>query len=184
MPNRKANTHKTYRVGVIAEDFSDIDVLKELMPKLTDKHFALSPFVGEGCGRILGKCRGWAMQLRDRGCRYLIIIHDLDERNRDRLEDDIRKALAPSPLSNNAVVIPVKEMEAWLLADEKAIHKAMKLKKRLKQISNPEAINDPKKKLGEIVSMYSDHRSIYLNTVDNKKIAKECSISRLSLTVS
>ena len=37
-------------VGMIAEDISDIEVLRILATKLTTKRFRVSHFVGKGCG--------------------------------------------------------------------------------------------------------------------------------------
>jgi Domain of unknown function (DUF4276) len=166
-------------IGIIAEDTSDVKVIVELIHKICPRNYGIRQFVGEGCGRIVGKCRAWAEQLKQRGCKYLLIVQDLDRKELEDLAGELSRALNPSPISDYAIIIPVKEMEAWLLADEEAIVNAINLRKKLKKISNPEAIIDPKRKLGEIIYTYSDKKVIYINTVHNERIAKKCSIDAL-----
>lgn len=66
------------RIGIIAEDTSDVMVVTEIIQKVCATNYRVNHFVGDGCGRIVGKCRAWAEQLRQRGCKYLILVHDLD----------------------------------------------------------------------------------------------------------
>src|ERR1700722_9838032 len=104
-------------IGVIAEDDSDIAVIDALVGKLAKAPYVIRPVSANGCGKIIGKCRGWAQNLRDRGCQCLLIVHDLDLRNITQLNEQLRASLEPSPISPHIVVIPVREIEAWLLAD-------------------------------------------------------------------
>jgi hypothetical protein len=64
-------------IGIIAEDKSDVAVLEYLIAKLAANPFSVKPFVGNGCGKIVGKCRSWAQNLYNSGCQYLLIVHDL-----------------------------------------------------------------------------------------------------------
>lgn len=83
-------------------------------------------------------------------------------------------ALRPSPILNHVIVIPIREIEAWLLADEKAIEKAIRLEIPIARVKSPESIQDPKRKLEEIIWRNSRKSKHYLNTADNRKIALEC----------
>ncbi len=52
-------------IGVIAEDNSDVEVVRELIKKIVpDKKFSINSFVGHGCGKIQGKCFQWAGALK------------------------------------------------------------------------------------------------------------------------
>jgi hypothetical protein len=171
-PSRKS-------IGVIAEDHSDIAVVKALIGKITNKPFSVKGTAGGGCGKIVGKCRVWAQTLHDQGCRYLFIVHDLDTRVLNKLRAQLVSALRPSPIGLHLIVIPVREIEAWLLSDHVAITKAMKLKDALKQIANPESILRPKEYLADLVYTKSRKQRRYVNALDNEKIAELCAAINL-----
>jgi hypothetical protein len=170
----------TIRIGVIAEDDCDIDVIKELIPKITPgKNFVVRKFVGHGCGKVRGKCRQWAQNLKEQNCSILILLHDLDDKVLRELQDNLFQTLNPCPIRKYVIVIPVKEIEAWLLSDEEAIRVAMNIRATISRIPNPETIMDPKKHLQHLVEIRSGKTKHYLNTVHNKKIAAELRVERL-----
>jgi hypothetical protein len=166
-------------VGVIAEDNSDVDVLEEIIAKVTTRNrFKIKKFVGFGCGKIRGKCRDWAYNLGMQRCALLILIHDLDENDLALLRRELDEALQPSPIANHIIIIPVRELEAWLLADHEAINKTFNLK--IKKIANPEAIRRPKERLRDIVYLRSNKRRTYINTIHNKRIASQASLRKMA----
>lgn len=167
------------RVGVIAEDKSDVRVIETLMRKMAKRPFTVAHFVGNGCGKIVGKCNAWAANLRERGCNYLVLIHDLDSAQLSVLKGRIEAALGNWLTASTVIVIPVREIEAWLLADHVAITTAMNLKNPLNKVDNPEAIQRPKERLGELIYTKSEHARRYINSVDNEKIAAACSPTNL-----
>ncbi len=169
----------TKRVGIIAEDMSDVDVIATLVRKIARKTFRKEHFVGDGCGKIVVKCQDWAENLRDRGCSLLIVAHDLDTKVENKLRSDLNRALNPSPIRLYVLIIPVREIEAWLLADHEAIRAALNLKCTVKKVPNPEAINRPKEHLRDLVYLRSNKKTRYLNTVHNVKIAEECAVANL-----
>ncbi|MCH8288028.1 MAG: DUF4276 family protein [Candidatus Marinimicrobia bacterium] len=105
------------------------------------------------------------------------MIHDLDTKNESTLRKLLVTKLNNSPFTNYLILIPIIEIEAWLLSDSTAIQTTFKLQKRPKKIQNTELIKDPKKYLGDIVWKMSYKR--YLHTVHNAKIANNCTISSL-----
>jgi hypothetical protein len=166
-------------IGIIAEDHSDVAVLRILISKITKAPFSLKPTVGGGCGKIVGKCHVWAQNLHDQGCRYLIVVHDLDTRIIAHLRAQLAAALNPSPIALHLIVIPVREIEAWLLSDHVAITKAMKLVEPVKMVPNPEVILRPKEYLADLVFRKSRKKRRYVNALDNAKIAALCIMSNL-----
>jgi hypothetical protein len=68
-------------LGVIAEEYSDVEVVRELARIIspTRRPPKIKRFVGHGCGRIKSKCRQWAELLYEQGCQSLILIQDLDD---------------------------------------------------------------------------------------------------------
>lgn len=166
-------------VGVIAEDNSDVDVLRELLAKLTKRKLFLHKFVGHGCGKIAGKCRAWARNLDAQGCQVLIILHDLDLRNLAQLRQTLIEALTPSPIQSHVIVIPVQELEAWLLADHGAIQNALGIKQPIKQVTGMEYLQRPKEFLGDLIFRKSNKTVYYVNTVHNVRIARAASLVNL-----
>ena len=160
------------KIGIIAEDNSDVSVLKYLIQKIgPDKTFSLKKFVGYGCGKIIGKGLQWAKNLKDQGCTLLVVVHDLDRRDLRQLSTELDEAFKPSPIKKNVIVIPVREIEAWLLSDNLAIQQGLKLPILPSFISNPEDILDAKRKLREIVYISSNKKKRYINTIHNEHIA-------------
>lgn len=167
-------------VGVIAEDNSDVEVLKELIKKiLPNVKFSMKHFVGHGCGKIIGKCYQWAGVLKTKGCSTLIVLHDLDQRDLGVLNSELNQALANCAIPKNTIVIPIREIEAWLISDSLAIQKAMNIHESIPPFPNPEEIMDPKKKISEVVYLRSGRTKRYINSVHNRKIAAELDLANL-----
>ena len=167
------------RLGFIAEDASDIEVLKILTKKLTAKQFSVSYFTGKGCGPIRRKSAAWCKNFSVKGCEYAVIVHDLDKSDYLTLHGQLNQILHAAPQKVKAVVIPSEELEAWLLADEEAIASALKLGKIPKPIHHPETIDSPKEHLGQIVRSHSKKKKEYINTVHNSLIAIDMDVVKI-----
>ena len=166
------------RLGVIAEEKNDIEVLYELTRKLIHENsFSFSHFVGHGCGKLRRKCGAWAQNLMERGCTLLVVIHDLDERNEVELRATLEGHIKGLAFKHSVVLIPIEEIEAWLLSDPNAIKTVFKMRKVPRVPSHPESIRDPKQYLSNLVNKNS--KSHYLNTIHNRKIAAELAIGSL-----
>lgn len=166
-------------LGLIAEDQSDVDVLQELARKLARKRFGVRKFLGYGCGRIQAKSRAWADQLQRQGCSLLMVVSDLDRRDLVELTANLSTAVASCRIQSRVVIVPVREIEAWLLADHQAITQALKLQQPIKKQPNPEAVPNPKERLRDLVRERSKGRLTYLNTVHNGRIAKHIHVANL-----
>ena len=166
-------------IGVIAEDQSDIDSLYEFARKIgPENSYRFRKFVGHGCGKLRKKCKAWSENLKARGCSYLVVSHDLDERDAQALRTELEALVSGIGFERYVVVIPVKELEAWLLCDPDAIRSVFRLRKDPKLPSNPESLVDPKKELGSLVKAAGG--AIYVNTVHNRKIAAASSVDLIS----
>lgn len=168
---------KAVRFGLIAEDASDINVLRILAKKLTTKNFSISYFTGKGCGPIARKTPAWCQNLLVKGCTHVAIVHDLDRNNAVALRAKLVGILNAAPQATKSVVIPTEELEAWLLSDERALKMAFGLDKTPKIIHHPETIASPKEHIGEIVRMISVARKQYVNTVHNSLIANALNVA-------
>lgn len=167
------------KIGVIAEENNDVEVLYELTSKIiNEKDFAFSKFIGHGCGKLRRKTSSWAFNLLDRGCSHLVILHDLDDHDEGKLRTTLKKLIKGLDFVGFIILIPIFEIESWLLCDSDAIKKVFNLKNNPKLPWNPEAVRDPKKHLRDLV--WTKCRKRYLNTIHNKKIAKEIQIHKMS----
>lgn len=165
------------KIGLITEGKSDRDVVEALMRKIVlSKRFKVVPVYARGCGRIKSKCRRWAENLRSRGCKSLILVHDLDNKDLGILRNDLESSLQPSPISPYGIVVPVQMIEAWLLSDGNAIKQVFDLPST-PEVSNPESIFDPKAKLRDMVYTLSGKR--YVNTIHNLHIASALEIEKV-----
>lgn len=162
-------------IGIIAEDSSDIDVINEIIKKFSPPNtFHIKKFVGNGCGKLRNKCQSWADALIKKGCNHLLLIHDLDRNKESDLLSALQSKIPKEKYPNSLIVIPIEELEAWLLSDEAAIQSVFSLKERPKKYKNCEQIKSPKEELARLV--WSKATKRYLNTVHNKKIAEKTSL--------
>ena len=166
------------KIGIIAEDKSDVEVISEIFKKyINDNEFKISKFVGNGCGNLRNKCDAWTENLFRSGCEYVFIFHDQDRRCKIELRQLLENKVCPKEYADSLIVIPVEELESWLLSDSSAIKDVFGLKKQPKKIFNCESINSPKEHLRGLV--WISGRKRYLNTVHNKKIAEKTSLKNL-----
>lgn len=166
-------------IGIIAEDDSDVNSLMILVHKIAGNNkIGVKQFVGGGCGKIIKKCNSWANQLRAKGCKVLILAHDLDKKNFAHLKQNIEDALKPSPFENYLICIPTEEIEAWILSDNEAIKSGMNLKTVPQEFFHPEKIKSPKEEIEKIVRKLSSGEKSYINAIHNEKIIPHLSIEK------
>lgn len=164
------------KIGVIAEDSSDVSVINVILGKyLSSNEYSVKKFVGNGCGKLRNKCGAWANMLVKSGCEHILVFHDRDRNEEKTIRENLESKVGRKEFPNSIIVIPVEELEAWLLTDAKAIKTAFNLKKAPKKNSDCEAVESPKEFLRDVVWKIGKKR--YLNTTHNKKIAEQSNIS-------
>jgi len=162
------------KVGIIAEDASDILAIKTLICRIIKKpSISSESHNGKGSGKFISKCKSWADDLKEKKCSVLILINDLDTNNINKLLKDLKIALTPCPIAKYLICVPIQEIEAWLLSDPDGIKKALKLKKLPVVKCNPEHIKSPKEFLWNAVSKASNKRKAYIDTAHNKIISEK-----------
>ena len=167
------------KMGIIAEDDSDVAVLREITLTLLKPHRIGFPrFVGHGSGKLRRKCGAWARNLVQQGCPWVIVVHDLDVHDEERLRAELTDAVAPARAKASVVLIPKREIEAWLLYDGGAIAAAFHENQRPQLPGNPESLSDPKRYLRDLI--WRKYRKDYLNTVHNALIAKRINVALLN----
>lgn len=159
------------KYGLIAEDASDIEVIKKLAKKITGKSISASHFVGKGCGPIKKKAVGWCKAFETKGCTQILLVHDKDRHDADLLAEKLNAILQMAPQAAKVVVVPNEELEAWLLSDHLAIKTALKMRTAIREEHHPETIASPKEYLEAAVWKASNKKVTYINAVHNTLIA-------------
>lgn len=171
------------KMGIIAEDDSDVAVLREITLSLLKPHrIGFRHFVGNGCGKLRRKCGAWALTLVRQGCPWITVVHDLDVYDEQKLRAQLTEAIAPARARASVVLIPKRAIEAWLLYDGEAIAAAFNESQRPKLPGDPESLQDPEKHLRDLI--WKKYRKRYLNTVHNARIAKAIDLSHLTRSAS
>jgi hypothetical protein len=168
------------KIGIIAEDDSDVAVLREISLKLLLPHtnVGFRQCVGRGGGAIRKKCVAYAVNLVDRGCPYIVAMHDLDQHDEAELRAPLQEALNRSAAKITVVLLPRHEIESWLLYDAQAIADAFKQNEPVPLPANPEVVPDPKGHLGELI--WRQYRKQYLHTAHNQQIANRIRVDALN----
>lgn len=167
------------KYGLIAEDASDIEVIKKLAKKISGKNINSSHFVGKGCGPIKRKAAGWCKAFHTKGCTEILLVHDRDKNSATQLLSQLNAVLRDAPQAKKVVVVPSEELEAWLLSDSQAIKAALKIRKSFKEQHHPEAIVSPKEYLGDLIYQASGKTVNYVNAIHNSIIADHIDVAKI-----
>ncbi|MBZ5668231.1 MAG: DUF4276 family protein [Acidobacteriia bacterium] len=171
------------KMGIIAEDDSDVAVVREVTLSLLKPHrIGFRRFVGHGCGKLRRKCGAWARTLLRQGCPWITVVHDLDVHDERQLHAQLTEAIAPAGAKASVVLIPKREVEAWLLYDGAAIAAAFMENQQPRLPGNPESLLDPKEHLRDLI--WRKYGKQYLNTVHNARIGKHIDVRLLSRSAS
>jgi hypothetical protein len=127
-----------------------------------------------GAGNLLN-CGAAELRFLSRaGCVKLIVCYDADGRDPAARRDEvIRKIVKPSGVGDCCVVIPVQEIEAWILADLDCLTKIFKFK-----VWNPKPYDSPElvpKPSDELIRYCRELKPIpreYLKTAHNPRAAE------------
>lgn len=166
------------KIGIIAEDDSDVDVIREILGMyIPASNFSTKKFVGKGCGKLRAKCAAWTTNLAAAGCEHILIFHDLDRYDEATLRKELSEKIKTTGFRNALIVIPIEELESWLLSDLDAIRKIFSIKEKIRSTGPAEKIKSPKEHLQKLIKRYSN--KTYINSIHNKKIASELNVQQL-----
>ena len=100
----------TLRLGIIAEDKSDVDVVETLLRKISQKNFSVNYFAAKGSGKLRANARNWARNLFSQGCNRLLVVHDLDHYSEKELKESLHASILECKIAVKSVIIPVREV--------------------------------------------------------------------------
>ena len=170
--------------AVIAEDRSDVSTLKVLIRRLAnDQGVRIQGKGYDGCAQMLRK---GAAQLNmfsrpPMSCKRFVVCYDSDRSPpNDRANEVISKVIILSGVDGSfCVVIPVEELEAWILADLQAVSRVIKSWNPDQNFPNPERERDPKEMI-ERLSRDSARKPRYSHAVHNEKVAAHLDLGRVA----
>ncbi len=170
------------KMGIIAEDESDIKTLKVFIRRVTDLRFKIRGHSTNGCGRLMNKCSNIAYYLMSKGVSHLIICQDLDTDDSKKLaylKMELLQKVSIIPNHDNIVciVIPIQEIEAWFLSDVSVLKKNFSGFK-MSKINHPENIRSPKEVIQK-ASRTDNWKPRYVNTIHNEELAKDINIDKI-----
>ena len=160
--------------GILGEASSDVATLVVLIRRLADDHrLKIKPKGYDGCGEMLRKGANQLQLFRRLGCNRFIVCHDSDGPDPAPKRREVQNRIVkPSGVGDDCcIVVPVQELEAWILADIECACKIFPSWRPL-AIQNPEGISRPKEYL-EKLSRQSSHRPRYSHATHNEKMAEQ-----------
>ncbi len=166
--------------GILGESQSDVNTLRVFVRRIADNDLLSIKAKGyEGCAEMLRKGARQLDLFADLGCSRFIVCYDSDGADpatrRKKVEDEIvKKSSSAHPC---CVVVPVQELEAWLLADIECATNIFSSWKPA-PILNPEAIPSPKEHL-EKLSRANNRRPRYAHSTHNERMAKYIDLQKV-----
>jgi hypothetical protein len=169
-------------IGILAEDRSDAEALKVIVRRLSSKSNLRVVAKGfGGCGELCRKAGAFLNDFAAQGIEKVIICHDADGPDAAPVEAKVRAILREKGISLDAskkIIIPVQELEAWIMADETAIATVIPTFK-LNAVSQPEMRASPKEWLVR-ESMRGRSRPLYIPTAHNHRVAAHLDFQKVS----
>ncbi len=160
--------------GILGEEDSDAQSLKVLVRGLANQaNMSILARGFSGCGDLLNKGSRQLRAFADQGCDRFVVCHDADGADPSEKHNEImQRVIAPSRIATSyCVVIPVQELEAWILADIEAVSNVFPSWRPAPIRENPEAIRNPKERL-QRASQRHNKKPIYDPTTHNQRVAK------------
>ena len=167
------------RIGLIAEDRTDIDVIKVLAQRIVPGKISWFVQPGGGCGSIQRKGRRWLADFARRQATHAILLQDLDRARNGELKNEAElqaslELIASTSQLTNLICIPVEELEAWFWACPDVLTKVA----RVPAVAKPEPHRIPRPKEAlERLSRDSARRPRY-STNDNAALAAVLNLDR------
>jgi hypothetical protein len=165
--------------GVIGEHRSDVETLTILIRRIAGNSSIRVKRVGyNGCAELRRKGARQLENLARLGCTRFVVCHDADGPDAKPRRDDVERLITkPAGVQDCCIVIPVQEIEAWLLADLPAA-KNIFTGWVPPTIANPESIASPKEYLTHL-SKAGLTKPRYHHATHNVQLAEYISIDRV-----
>lgn len=159
--------------GILGEDRSDVEVIDRLIRRISkNERMRIKEKAYDGCGDLLCKGARAIQTLYEVGVSKFVICYDSDDGDpNEKYNEVVRRIIQPSNVDSTfCALIPVREIESWLLADLDAVKKVFTSFRVDREIRNPEKDGNPKRTLEKLLRR-EDNKPCYSGSVFNSKIA-------------
>lgn len=169
-------------IGILAEDRSDADALKVIVRRLSSTPNVTVKAKGfSGCGELCRKAGAYLNDFETQGITRVVICHDADGPDPGPALAKVHEGLRQRGVAlggSRRIIVPVQELEAWIIADEAAIAAVIPLL-RIRPVARPETQGSPKEWLiGE--SSRGRSRPLYVPTTYNARVAEHLDFAKVS----
>ncbi len=168
------------RIAVLGEDESDAKTVQVLSRRILGNAKARFTTQGfGGIGDLLNKAGRMVVAKQKLGFNRFIVCVDADTERPDVRQQKTRSRLKELGLDDKrlCIVVPVRCIESWILADEKAFCRFFKIS-ICKSCSEPERLEDPRGHLRGL-SRDSGQKPRYVHTIHNEHIANDLDLEIL-----
>ncbi len=167
--------------AVLAEDCSDVEALVVLVKRISGKENATIYRKGfSGCGELRNKASSHILDFAAQGATHFIICHDSDGNDPEIIRRDVRTSIQGKlDLSNyiHRMIVPVQEIEAWIIADEVAVKKVIP-SLDIRAVAQPESVESPKEWLVS-ESRKGRSRPLYAPATYNARVAQHLDLEKV-----
>ncbi|WP_436629224.1 DUF4276 family protein [Herbaspirillum rubrisubalbicans] len=160
--------------GIIGEDSSDVEMLVEIVKRLSgDERLSVKRQGFSGSGELFKKGKLTLQTFSRLRCSRFIVVYDSDGDS-----PDVRKRRIVEEIVNRSGVegefcalIPTQEIEAWILADIECVSRHFPGWRPTREFRNPENISNPKELLRSL-SREGAAKPRYSNATHNPVLAR------------
>lgn len=169
----------TEKLAILAEDTSDVETLKAIIrTALAAPNLSIAGKGYDGHSNMRKKGARDIDTWSKRGIPNFLICHDSDANDPTTVETTVKTEMVSKCGGANCIIaIPTQEIEAWLIADEAAIAKALP-NLTIKPQASPERIASPKEWLVK-QSRGSNGKPIYSPATFNPRIATHVNVGTI-----
>lgn len=166
--------------AILAEDDSDAEVLEHIIRRRFNRNLTIKKKGYGGCGALLRKGMRDINSWKTSGANGIIVCHDSDRHSPTSIREKVNRLVVnPSQFDGpTCIVVPVQEIESWIIADEAAVKKVIP-SFDFKGHKNPESLDDPKEWLCA-ESKASNGKPLYAPKVFNPAVARELDMEEVA----
>lgn len=167
--------------AILAEDSSDAETLRVLVRRLAgNPKLPIKSKDFDGCSALLRKASRELELFHRLGCRRFVVCADSDSHDPGPRLKELEEAVHGCGVAPVCLVVPVQELEAWILADVQAVRKVITswIDDKALDFPNPEGIKDPKEHLERTIRNKTA-RPPYSHATHNPRVADHLNLEQL-----
>jgi len=170
-------------IAVLGEEISDCEFIEIMLRRISGQNTLRVAKKGfDGCGNLLRDGARHLNRLLHQGTKKFVVCIDADGKKVEERKAQVRQRIFNTAQfvegqCNSAIVVPVQEIESWILADASALNKTFR-RWGLKDHPSPEGLKDPKKVLQDSTRQHNG-RPLYVPSTHNPVAAKYLDIDKL-----